>query len=273
VGSIAKLERIYDSASLRAWLLEDHLVTAQFPEPELQVWNPTASAIWLLLLDGKYDLKALTLQIGELFGISLPHLEAELNACLSNWIQRQWIQFDERGKYFISPKISGPALPIRYTDAPKKSKVSFDKTYCINGNQFRLRVRVGEDSQSHPFLTRITAIAQGFLELASDPQFQLDIVIDSDFIYVREGSQGYLPFLDSAEALNHCIQYFLKISAGESIHFSTLHAAALGLESSLLLSGVSGAGKSTLCALRSKRGPYCTQTKAGNIKWGFTNKP
>lgn len=254
MGSITALERIYDSQSLRVWLLEDHLVTANFPEPELQIWNPTAAALWLLLADGSYGLNELVLRISDLFKISSPRIDLELNNCLKDWVHRQWIQVDQKGKYVISPQFTQPTAPICHTNAPKESGVVFEKTYCINGNPFRLSIRAEEDSQNHPFLIRLTAFAQGFLVHSFDPKFQLNIVIGSKFIYVSEDSQGYRKYLDSEEALNRCIQYFLKKSAGESIHFSTLHAAALGLENSLLLSGVSGAGKSTLCALLAQKG-------------------
>ena len=254
MGSITALERIYDFPSLRVWLLEDHLVTANFPEPELQIWNPTAAALWLLLADGSYSLDELVLRISDLFKICPPRIDLELNDCLNDWFHKQWIQVDEEGKYFISPKITRPAASICYTNAPRESGVVFEKTYCINGNPFRLSIRADEDSQNHPFLIRLTAITQGFLEYSFDPKFQLNILIDSECIYMSEDSQGYRKFLDLAEALNNCIQYFLKISAGESAHFSTFHAAALGLENNILFSGASGAGKSTLCALLAQKG-------------------
>ncbi|MEA9601207.1 PqqD family peptide modification chaperone [Polynucleobacter sp. MG-28-Ekke-A2] len=248
------MERLYDSASLRAWLIEDHLITAQFPKPELQVWNPTASALWLLLLDGGYKLEDLASQISKLFAISSPAIEIQVNACLSDWVQRNWAQLDNEGRYSISSKISDSTSLICYVDTPEDSVVIFDKNYFLNDHSFRLRVRAFDNSRHHPFLTRLTAITQGFFESSIDHKSQLDIVIDSECIFVGENSQGYKKYQDSAEALNNCIQYFLKISAGETAHFITFHAAALGRENGLLFSGISGAGKSTLCALLAQKG-------------------
>ena len=254
MGSFAVLERIYNAPSLRVWLLEDHLVTARFPEPELQIWNPSATALWLLLADRALNLDELVFQIKDLFESASPHLEAQLTDCLSSWVQKGWIQLDERRKYIVSPKNIDPTPPICFIDAPKNSKLVFNKIYCINGNHFCLKISLSQDAQSHPFLIRLTSIAQGFLEGSADSKFHLNVVIDAHGIYLEEDSQGYRKYLDSAEALNHCMQYFLKISAGDLTHFLTLHAAGLGLENSLLLSGVSGAGKSTLCALLVQKG-------------------
>jgi len=251
---IPALDSIYQSPALRAWILEDHLVIATFPEPELHLWNQTASAIWLLLLEGQKTPQGLGKELATIFKNCSPSINDEIDACLSDWLAKQWLAIDGQGNYFILPK---------YTDKPMLAKelltnlpceIAFQKSLSINGNAFRLAIYANEKSTEELFFKRIIAIINSFPNADSDPQSQLDIVIDSNLICLYENLQALGQWQDSTEALSHCMQYFLRISAGIDEHFLTLHAAAIGKKNCVLLSGVSGAGKSTLCALLALRG-------------------
>ena len=254
MGSISALDLIYRSPSLRAWILEDHLVITKFPEPELHICNPTAAALWLLLIEGKKTLEELVFQVTTLFDKCSPNIHAELIVCLEDWIDKQWLKLDDEDNYFIFPRIIRSTPDSTIINQLAGSKVTVDKSYCINEHVFRLIIRTCEGSNTHLFLSRLCAITKGFLEVESNPISQLEIVIDSNVTYLREDSQGFKKWQDQTEALSQCIQYFLKVSAGKSNHFLTLHAAAIGQENCILLSGISGAGKSTLCALLALQG-------------------
>ena len=254
MGKVFALDLVYKSPSLRAWILEDHLIVTKFPEPEIHIWNPTAAVLWLILVEGKKSLEELVLQVTDLFENCSPHIQTELAACLENWIDKQWVKLNKEGKYFIFPRLTHSALDYVKINPPQDPSATINKLASINGHVFRLIIRIRKSSDKYPFLSRLTAIASGFLEVSSDPISQLMVVIDSDAIYLKEDSQEFIKLHDQAEALTYCIQYFLKISAGKLNHFLTLHAAAIGQENCILLSGVSGAGKSTLCALLALNG-------------------
>ena len=254
MANIPSLDLIYRSPSLRAWVLEDHLVVTKFPEPEIHIWNPTATVLWLLLVESKKTLEELVFQVTTVFDNCSSNIHAELATCLKDWSDKKWLKLDEKGNYFISPEILESIPGTIETNPPNSSRVVVDKSYCINEHVFRLIIRTCEESNTHLFLSRLIAITKGFLDAKSNSSLQLEVVIDSDVIYLRENAEGFRKWQNQAEALSHCIQYFLKVSAGESKHFLTLHAAAIGQENCILLSGVSGAGKSTLCALLTLQG-------------------
>jgi hypothetical protein len=229
-------------------------VVTKFPEPEIHIWNPTATVLWLLLVESKKTIDELVFQVNTVFDNCSSNIHADLAACLKDWCEKKWLKLDEENNYFISPENLQNIPSTIETNPPNTSRVVVDKSYCINGHVFRLIIRTGEESNDHLFLSRLSAITKGFLDARSNSRLQLEVVIDSDVIYLNENTEGFRKWQDQAEALSHCIQYFLKVSAGESHHFLTLHAAAIGQENCILLSGVSGAGKSTLCALLTLQG-------------------
>ena len=251
---IPALDSIYQSPALRAWILEDHLVIATFPGPELYLWNHTASAIWLLLLEGQKTPQGLGKELATIFKNCSPSINDEIDACLSDWLAKQWLTIDGQGNYLILPKYTEKPMLAKELLSNLPCEIAFQKSLSINGNAFRLAIYANEKSTDKLFFKRIIAIINSFPRADSEPQSQLDIVIDSDLIYLYENLQALGQWQDSTEALSHCMQFFLRISAGIDEHFLTLHAAAIGKKNCVLLSGVSGAGKSTLCALLAQRG-------------------
>ena len=248
------LESIYQSPNLWAWICEHHLVVATFPRAEIHVWNPTAAAIWLLLSEDKKTIENLACDLHDIFQETSANVYSDLNICLKQWVTNQWLEVDGNNYYSIHPKIT-ESQPDSLEKTPRNNhEVIFDHSYSINGNQFSLLISADKESEVHPFVSRLTSLVNGFQHAEDRLGQELHIVIQSGNIYVGEINSNYKKFDIPAEALNYCIQYFLSISAGESNHFFMLHAAAIGQDSCILLSGVSGAGKSTLCTLLSLRG-------------------
>ena len=251
---IPSLDSIYRSPALSAWTLEDHLVITTFPEPELHLWNQTAAVVWLLLLEGQKTPQDLSKELTEIFKNCPPTINDEIGSCLHDWLSKQWLAVDGRGNYSILPKYKKKYTPVKELLSNPPCEIAFQKSLSINGNAFRLAIYANKKSTDELFFKRIIAIINSFPKADSEPQSQLDIVIDSDLICLYENLQSLGQWQDSTEALSHCMQYFLRISAGIDEHFLTLHAAAIGKKNCVLLSGVSGAGKSTLCALLALRG-------------------
>lgn len=251
---IPALDSIYRSPALSAWALEDHLVITTFPEPELHLWNQTAAVVWLLLLEGQKTPQDLSKELTEIFKNCPPSINDEIGSCLNDWLSKQWLAVDGRGNYSILPKYKKKYTPVKKVLSDPLCEMAFQKSLSINGKAFRLAIYANEKSTNQLFFKRIIAIINSFPKADSEPQSQLDIVIYSDLICLYENLQALGQWQDSTEALSHCMQYFLRISAGIDQHFLTLHAAAIGKKNCVLLSGVSGAGKSTLCALLALRG-------------------
>ncbi|OZB49284.1 MAG: hypothetical protein B7X60_01655 [Polynucleobacter sp. 39-45-136] len=248
------LENIYRSPSLWAWIIDHHLVVATFPRAEIHVWNPTAAAIWLLLSEDKKTIENIACDLHDVFQETSANIYSDLNMCLTQWVTNQWLEVDENNYYSIHPKIT-ESRPDSLVKTPRNNhEVIFDHSYSISGNQFSLIISADKESIADPFVSRLTSLADGFQHAEDRLGQELHIIIQSGNIYVGKINSNYKKFDIPAEALNYCIQYFLSISAGESNHFFTLHAAAIGQDNCILLSGVSGAGKSTLCALLSLRG-------------------
>lgn len=248
------LELIYDSGNLKAWLLEDHLVISKFPEPELHLWNQTAAAVWLLLLEGHKSLNEIALEINEIFSNCHENIESELIVCLSEWVNLGWLELNDSLQYFISPINSiTPHVACEVQD-PVFSHSVLNKNYCINQNIFCININSQFAFDSHPFLSRFNSLTSGFIETFKTPSYTLDIVIGNESIFLGENFKNYKKLETQEEALSHCIQFFLKASSNNLAHFLTLHAAGIGKEHCLILPGMSGSGKSTLCALLALRG-------------------
>lgn len=254
MGVKIQLELIYSTQNLRVWLIEDHLAISKLPNPELHLWNPTASAIWILLLDGDKTLDEIALAIEGIFSNCPNNIGPDLKSCLNEWTEQGWIKKFDSLRYSICQNIkTTPDVDYAF-EKPKFSKSILSKNYQINKSVFSLTVKSEPSYNFQPFLSRLVALVSGFTETFDTPKYAFEISIGDDGIYLSENLKCYRKFQTQADALSHCIQFFLKSSSDDLTHFVTLHAAGIGKERSLILSGVSGSGKSTLCALLSKKG-------------------
>jgi hypothetical protein len=122
---------------------------------------------------------------------------------------------------------------------------------CQIGNAV-FGLRVGETVPMGPagLAARSAAMLQGYPAAAPGavPPAWLDIVATETLTLVREGTAPIAVGTDEIDALNHVILALLRLAYPHEVPLGTFHAAAVGQQQTILLSGVSGAGKSTLAA-------------------------
>lgn len=249
------LESIYESKHLKAWLLDHHLVTAKFPNPELYLWNTTAAALWLSTLDGAKTLDEITQEISSVFSRPQESIREELSCCLNEWVDRKWMILDKNNCYQISSNVENTLTITEEIQIPKNITLIDDQSYCIDQQTFRIKVSTTPACHYQPFLNRLNALVSGFRKLyENDSPHQLHLILGEEATYLSENQSSYSKWPNPADALSQCIQFFLRVSSNYSHQFITMHAAGIGKESALILSGISGAGKSTLCALLANLG-------------------
>lgn len=247
--------QIFESHRLGSWLLENHLIVAQFPNPELHIWNPSGAAIWLLLSEEQLTIEEICSEIKSMFRSESESIHNDLISCLNQWIKFGWVQLNKNGKYSFSQTTDQPFHPVEaVVCSPKESQTLSQNIFSLQGNAFKLTIRASKGSEFNLFFNRLNSLTGGFAKTSIQPKSEITVIIDKDVIYLKRDEQPIQAYEDFAIALSHCIQYFLAISAGDNSHFLTLHAGAMGLDKALLFCGVSGAGKSTLCAHLSSMG-------------------
>lgn len=210
--------------------------------------------MWIILTEEKLDLEAIVYRIKLLFKLNSHSIGNELNACLVQWMNYGWVGKDADNKYCILQNTSVFVSTHQQPEPPAAKLLLLENGYSLQGKSFLLTIHSTKGSNYKPFLSRISALLNGFSQTTHSTDSTLNLIIDDQAIYMRANSEGWQSYEDPTQALSHCIQNFFRISAGDESHFITLHAGAVGLERSLLLPGISGAGKSTLCTLLSSLG-------------------
>ena len=254
---------IYQHPGLAAWLLSDHLLVADFPLKYLRLYNPSASALWLLLIKGQLDRNGLIAAYAEVFKLPLLQARTDVMACLSEWATLGWLDNHGAGCLRIDPKPASESLADSTTDRAQipAHRVLLDGVFQLGATSFA--VRVGEldgtdlsPSANSTLAARISAMLSGFpaaRTTATTSMPQLLVAVAPDVTYIDDGSALSIKD-DAVDALGQVILAVFRMAYPQEQMLGTLHAAAVGQRGTLLLSGVSGAGKSTLASYLFSKG-------------------
>ena len=248
---------------LAAWLIDDHLVVAEIAPRQLRVYNPSAAALWLLLLEGSRDRGSLISALAELFAQAEAAVEKDVSPLLAEWQGSGWLSTDALGKLqFLMPRSAerpdAPASAVPTRKGLPAHQIHLDKTYRLDKAEFRLRVGKSVTAAGTTGIAeRVIAMLQGF-PVATGPTTRgtatLDIVDTHDALYLRQNDSTLTVWDDQAEAMGQIIVAIFGIAYPHECILSTFHAAGMGRDRSVLLSATSGAGKSTLAAYLAGRG-------------------
>ena len=229
----------------------------------LRLYNPSAAALWLLLIEGQLDRDALIAAYADVFRLPLHQASTDVMACLSEWATLGWLANHGAGCLRIDQKLVSESLADSATAQNKipTHRVLLDDVFQLGATIFA--VRVGEldgadlsSSANSTLAARISAMLRGFptahtIAITSMPQ--LLVVVAPDVTYIDDGTAVSIEN-DTADAIGRVILAVFRMAYPQEQMLGTLHAAAVGRRGTLLLSGVSGAGKSTLSSYLYSKG-------------------
>jgi hypothetical protein len=242
---------------LAAWLLDDHLMVAEFPQRYVRIYNPSAAALWLLLTDGTRDHAGLVAAYAELFGLPADQVEADVAQSLAAWQDLGWLVCGQADRLSLEHRGEAEGATEAATEPPSlpAHDVIFDGSFRLDRAEFGVRVGETVPMGSSGLAARVAAMLQGFPAAdAARAPVRLDVVVAEDATYLDDGAAPISVWHDPIEALSQIILAVFRLAYPDETILSTLHAAAIGQRGTVLLSGVSGAGKSTLSAHLSSRG-------------------
>lgn len=255
-------ELIYQHPRLAAWLLDDHLIIANFPLRSLRLYNPSAAALWLLLIGGQRNRHELVNAYAELFKIPHQQAHADVMCCLSEWEDLDWLDETTVGTLRIDPRPESELPPETTLDNAKipAHTVLLNGLFQLGDTVFSVvvaetRLTTPNPPASSELGIRLAAMLRGFptADQAAVPRHQLRVVVSPDAVYLDEGAALCRKF-EATEALGQIMLAVFRIAYSQQKMLGTLHAAAVGKHGALVLSGISGAGKSTLATHLASQG-------------------
>lgn len=242
---------------LTAWLLDDHLLLGEIPQRSLRIYNPSTAALWLMLTEGTRDYPGLVADYAELFDVEEKQASQDVGQLLAAWGNLGWLACDETGLVCIEYQ----DLPAQDIDIARScvslpsNDAIFDAQFKFGESIFGVRVAETYPMGSAGLAARIAAMLGGFpttdLHQVSG---RLNVVVAEDVTYIDDGVAMISQWSDPVEALSQVVLAIFRLAYPQESTLAMLHAAAVGQNRALLLSGVSGAGKSTLAAYLSCHG-------------------
>lgn len=240
-----------------ARLLDDHLVVIDMDGRDLRVFNPAATALWLLLGGAVRTVADLVAEMAALFG-DKPAIAADVAACLDHWAGLGWIERDAAGAVALTRAAAPPsspdtvfaALPGEEPPAVALSAVSF----TLRGTPLVVEVGQTADPVAADLVPRLHAVLSGFPPAASPAGVRLRLVVDRTRIWIGT-PDGLAWTADPSDALGHLVMHLFLAGYPGTRLMATVHAAALGRGCGLVvMPGLSGCGKTTLTGYLAARG-------------------
>ncbi|CAK0743965.1 putative PqqD family peptide modification chaperone [Gammaproteobacteria bacterium] len=243
---------------LAAWLLDHHLLLAEFPQRYLRIYNPAAAGLWLLLAEDALDRPGLVRAYGEVFNLSAEQAEWDVTQCLAEWRGQGWLTVDASGLWRIAPRYEADFEAMPSANQLPDHTILHRGIYRFGDAAFGLEVGETRPMGLSGLAARLVAMARGFPVVGTEATASLRVVVAEDATYIQVGDTSPSVWFDPIEAVGQVILAIFHLAHPRASILATLHAAAVGRERTVVLAGVSGAGKSTLAAYLVGRG-WCYQ--------------
>lgn len=241
--------------------LDEHLLVLDKQSAELHVLNPTASVIFLLLVDQELSLLDLISEYKTIIG-NINVAEQDIASLIKNWQKQNWLS-THNSHYTLRSETNQSLPPSKRAQfLPPKTelpKVNHSEDFYIK-LQCRTKCLIhfisAKDNNFPDAIPRLKAILAG-LETSStetDNQVELTFLTNGEKIYVKT-PEYVIVTSDESFGLSSLATAILQHSYHDRNPFATIHAAALGYnEHCIILPGSSGSGKSTLSGYLAAKG-------------------
>lgn len=259
----SELELVHQQPGLTAWLFDDHLVVFDCSIRSLRLYNPSATALWLLIVGGQSSRATLINAYRHLFTLGYHQANTDVSLCLKEWAQLGWLQENCDGIVSIGPlPNSPPAANISHScSTVPQNTVCVEHVFKLGAVVFSASVGLVVSDGSSPaapgavLASRIAAMLQGLpsADLAAAEKRYLRVLVADDVVYIDDDLKARNEVAHE-DAVGQTTLTILRAAYHDENMLGTLHAAAVGKQHAVVLSGVSGAGKSTLAAYLQRQG-------------------
>lgn len=253
----AVVERIHCRSQLSSWLLHGRLALFDHVTLRLEVYNETAATIWILLADGPSSLAALGASFAEIYGLTFDQASQDVEACVSEWIARGWVQREDSGTCRISEPAQQPGTTGPLATSMPAATLVHQRTHKFGQANFSLELYEVSPLGNDGIAARVQAVTSGFPTASaahSGVTSGLQVVSDGSLTYVGDRQGNVKTTTDTASAYAEIVWRIFHLAHPSADPVGFFHAAALGKTRAVIFPGVSGSGKTTLSAYLAHRG-------------------
>lgn len=252
-----KIDVITQSQFVGSWLIDNHLLIATSSDRILRVYNSSAAAIWLIVMDGSRSLEVISELYASLFNIEIN--EACQNVCnaIIEWEKIGIVTVQPDGIIILNegmPDLCVKSYRANIIPLEKDRRASYTRTFRLETVVLRIKVRKTNSDQIPKTLTRFVEMIKGFPSCDEEPHKTIELIYDNEFIYMFDCGSQINSWHDETEALAAILTRIFELAYPNRRLLVGLHAASVGLNGAIVFPGISGAGKSTLSAYLSIHG-------------------
>lgn len=255
----ATAQLITKTQQLSAWLIDDHLVVAEFPQTTLRLYNSSAAAIWLTLLEQtKTTLYQVLNKLVLIYDINPEIIKLDVKNLLAEWCQLGWLQ-DAGDTYGFNQNLSAyPAQKEQVFNSIQLSNSNYHTQSWVVQLSIPLKIELHVDSHSSARLVfdRLSAMLEGLPTSDHEPAHILRGVIHQQRFSIFYNGHCLIDADNHVDGMGQFLYQMIALGHPQEKCLLSLHAAALSndYQKGIIFPGLSGAGKSTLAVLLTNMG-------------------